>query len=137
MSSSCHVCMFELLYPQKKTSLSNRTRIKTIKNNSSGLSSLILPAEHLDVVEARVVLQRGQLLQAQLLAASVEAVGAVDADAVVIATGAVLHGTQAWGTLWAEQRPGSDERGGILMDEDQQEELSEYAIFSQSIQRRL
>lgn len=66
--------------------------------------SLFLPTEHLDVVERWVVLQRSQLLQAQLLAASVEAIRAVDADAVVIATGPILHGAQAWGTLWAEQR---------------------------------
>lgn len=66
--------------------------------------SPVLPTEHLDVVERRVVLQGSQLLQAQLLAASVKAIRAVDADAVVIATGPILHGAQAWGTLWAEQR---------------------------------
>lgn len=64
----------------------------------------MLPAEHLDVVERWVVLQRSQLLQTQLLAASVKAIRAVDADAVVVATGPILHGTQAWRTLWAEQR---------------------------------
>lgn len=81
---------------------------------------MFLPTKHLDVVECWVVLQRSQLLQAELLAASVEAIRAVDADAVVIATGPILHGTQAWGTLWAEQRLCLN-HGGILMDEEQQE----------------
>lgn len=57
------------------------------------------PAEHLDVVERGVVLQRRQLLETQLLAASVEAVGAVDADVVVVAPGPVLHRTQPRGAL--------------------------------------
>lgn len=58
-----------------------------------------LPAEHLDVVEGGVVLQRSQLLETQLLTSAIEAVGAVDADVVVVAARPVLHRTQAWRTL--------------------------------------
>lgn len=43
--------------------------------------------------------QREGLLQAQLLAAAVEAVGAVDAFGVVVAAGAILHGPQLLGAL--------------------------------------
>lgn len=67
--------------------------------NSKQITSPFLPTEHLDVVESWVILQRSQLLEAQLLTASVEAIRAVDTDAVVIATGPILHGAQPWGTL--------------------------------------
>lgn len=60
-----------------------------------------LPTEHLDVVECGVILQRGQLLETQLLASPVEAVGAVNADVVVVAPGPVLHGAQPRRALWA------------------------------------
>lgn len=60
---------------------------------------VLLPAEHLDVVEGGVVLQRSQLLETQLLTSTIEAIGAVDANVVVVAPGPVLHRTQPWGTL--------------------------------------
>lgn len=59
----------------------------------------LLPTEHLDVVEGGVILQRSQLLETQLLTSTIEAVGAVDADVVVVAPGPVLHRTQPWRTL--------------------------------------
>jgi len=62
------------------------------------------PTEHLDVVERRVVLQGRQLLETQLLTASVETVGAVDADMVVVAPRPILHRAQAWRTLGKEIR---------------------------------
>ena len=42
------------------------------------------------------------MLQAQLLAATVEAIGAVDALGVIIAAGAVLHGLQLLRALLRE-----------------------------------
>lgn len=62
-----------------------------------------LPTEHLDVVECGVILQRSQLLETQLLASSIETVGAVDADVVVVAPGPILHRTQPRRALWEEQ----------------------------------
>lgn len=52
------------------------------------------PAEHEDVVEQGVFGQGDHLLQAELLAAPVEAIGAVHTDVTVIAARAVLHGAQ-------------------------------------------
>lgn len=60
---------------------------------------VILPAEHLDVVESGILLQRCQLLEAQLLTAPIKAVRAVNANVVVIATGAILHRAQTRRTL--------------------------------------
>ena len=61
-----------------------------------------LPTEHLDVVERWVILQRGQLLETQLFTPTIEAIGAVDANVVVIAPGPILHRTQPWRALWKE-----------------------------------
>lgn len=58
-----------------------------------------LPTEHLDVVECWVILERGQLLETQLLTASIETIRAINTDAVVIASSSILHRTQTWGTL--------------------------------------
>lgn len=63
------------------------------------------PAEHLDVVEGGVLLERRQLLEAQLLAAPVEAIRAVDANVVVVAARAILHGAQARWALKQRQQP--------------------------------
>lgn len=63
------------------------------------------PAEHEDVVEQGVVGQGHHLLQAQLLAAPVEAIGAVDADVAVVAARAVLHGAQSrWALVEGKAR---------------------------------
>lgn len=59
-----------------------------------------LPTEHLDVVECGVILQRGQLLETQLFASTIEAIRAVDANVVVIAPSPILHRTQPWRALW-------------------------------------
>lgn len=64
-----------------------------------GLARGDSPTEHEDGAGGGVVGQREGLLQAQLLAAAVEAVGAVDAFGVVVAAGAVLHGPQVLGAL--------------------------------------
>lgn len=60
---------------------------------------VVLPAEHQDVVESRVLFQRCQLLKAQLFAAPIKAIRAVYANVVVIATGAILHRAQTRWTL--------------------------------------
>lgn len=60
---------------------------------------VISPAEHQDVVESRVLLQRCQLLKAQLFAAPIKAVRAVNANVMVIATSAILHRAQTRRTL--------------------------------------
>lgn len=64
------------------------------------------PAEHEDGAGGGVIGQRQRLLQAQLLTAAVEAVRAVDAFGVVVASGAVLHGPQLLGALRGERATG-------------------------------
>ena len=58
------------------------------------------PAEHEHVAGAGVLRQWHQLLETQLFTAPVEAVSAVGAPRVVIATRAILHRPQPLGTLW-------------------------------------
>lgn len=53
------------------------------------------PTEHEDVVEQGVFGQGDHLLQAQLLTAPIEAIGAVHANVTVIAARAILHGAQS------------------------------------------
>lgn len=67
--------------------------------SSMCVKCVISPAEHLDVVESGVLLQRCQLLKAQLLAAPIKAVRTVNTNVVVIATGAIFHRAQTRRTL--------------------------------------
>lgn len=76
--------------------------IRKWSNSSESSEGSFLPTEHLDVIECGVILQRSQLLETQLLTASIETVGAVDANVVVVAPGPILHRTQPWRALWEE-----------------------------------
>lgn len=53
------------------------------------------PTEHEDVVEQGFLGQGYHLLQAQLLAAPVEAIRAVHTDMTIVAACAILHGAQS------------------------------------------
>ena len=64
------------------------------------------PADHEDGAGGGIIGQRQSLLQAQLLAATIVAIRAVDAFGVVVAAGAVLHGPQLLGTLLREKATG-------------------------------
>jgi len=55
--------------------------------------------------------QREGLLETELLAAAVEAIRAVDPFGVVVATGAILHGSEVLGALQRERGRGKVTRG--------------------------
>lgn len=78
----------------------------TSPTDGKGLGDRDSPAEHEDGAGGGIIGQRQRLLQAQLLTATVEAVRAVDAFGVVVASGAVLHGPQLLGTLLGERATG-------------------------------
>lgn len=65
------------------------------------------PTEHEDVVEQGLLGQGDHLLQAQLLAAPVEAIRAVHADMSIIAARAILHGAQSRRALVGGSKMGS------------------------------
>lgn len=67
------------------------------------------PAEHEDVVQSWVVWEGCHLLETELLAAAVEAIGAVHPHVAVIAARAVLHGAEAGRALVGSE---STHRGG-------------------------
>lgn len=69
------------------------------------------PAEHEDGAGRGVVGQREGLLETELLAAAIEAIGAVDPFGVVVATSAILHGSEVLGALQQEMGRGKVTRG--------------------------
>lgn len=69
------------------------------------------PTEHEDGAGRGVVGQREGLLETELLAAAIEAIRAVDPFGVVVATSAILHGSEVLGALQQEMGRGKVTHG--------------------------
>lgn len=73
-------------------------------------SWLFSPTKHKHIAGTRVIFDRYELLETQLLTAAIEAIRAVNASGVVIATWAILHWPQPLRTLRENEIHGKKEK---------------------------